>query len=82
MEEGKNLFIKVYDHNDTEINTYKWNSKDKLHELEGIDVTYKVTDSINFKIEVSIKIIAETGDGILNILEDETSWKIGYIDQK
>lgn len=80
MEEGKNLFIKVYDHNDTEINTYKWNSKDKLHELEGIDVTYKVTDSINFKIEVSIKIIAETGDGILNILEDETSWKIGYID--
>ena len=80
MEEGKNLFIKVYDHNDTEINTYKWNSKDKLHELEGIDVTYKVTDSINFKIEVSIKIIAETGDGILNILEDETSWRIGYVD--
>lgn len=81
-EEGKNIHMRIYDNYNAIVAQYVWNSKDVISKTEGILVTYEMIDQINFKIKVTMKIIAETGEGILNILEDETSWKVGYIDKK
>lgn len=79
-EDGKNVFIRRYDHFNTLIGSYVWNNKDKFAQIEGLDVTYQDTDIYNKTIEVAIRIVSETGEGLLNLLEQETSWKIGYID--
>lgn len=77
---GKDIYIRLYDINSTLINQYLWNSNNPLIQTKGISVTYSQTDFINNVIQVSIKNIAETGDGILNILEQETTWKVGFLD--
>lgn len=79
-EDGKNVFIRRYDHLNTLIGSYVWNNKDKFAQIEGLDVTYKDANIFNKTIEISIRIVSETGEGLLNLLEQETSWKIGYID--
>lgn len=80
VQEGKNIFIKLYDNSNQLLNEYIWSAGDKYQQFDGVDVTYTITDVFNKQIEVSMKIISETGNGILNILEDETAWRIGYID--
>ncbi|MCY6958282.1 phage tail protein [Clostridium brassicae] len=79
-EDGKNILIRRYDHFNVLIGEYIWNNKDKFAQIDGIDITYKDKDVFNKKIEISIRIVSETGEGLLNLLEQETSWKVGYID--
>lgn len=80
VEDGKNILIRRYDHFDMLLGEYTWNNKDPFAQIEGLDLTFKTIDVFNNIIEVSIRIVSETGEGILNLLEQETSWKIGYID--
>lgn len=79
-EYGKDIYIKLYDLKGVLVDQYLWNSSNKLIQTKGISVTYSVTDTINSKIQVTIKIIAEIGNGVLNILEEDTSWRVGFLD--
>ncbi|MCD3252465.1 phage tail protein [Clostridium botulinum] len=80
IQKGKNVFIKLYDNFGNLLNEYVWNSGDEYKQFEGLHITHEVSDVFNKKINVEMKIVSETGEGLLNLLEQETSWTIGYID--
>lgn len=80
-KEKENIYIRLYDNFESLIAEYVWNSKDVAPNTQGVLVTWEMKNQIDYTINVAIKIIAETGDGILNLLEEQTSWKIGHIDE-
>lgn len=80
MKEKQKLFIKLYDHEGGLIHKYEWDSTLQLPDYEGIVVTYRFVDTFTKDIEVDIRLVSETGEGILNMLEEETGWRVNYLD--
>ncbi|MBC2580837.1 phage tail protein [Clostridium sp. DJ247] len=78
-EDNKDIGVKIYDSTNTLISFCVWNNN-KLLQVPDVLITYEATDVVNKKIQVTMKIIAETGEGIMNLLEQQTSWKVGFID--
>jgi len=57
---------------------YEWTSSSIP--LSTPDIFVRSTDLTNGSKALEIKINAETGIGILNLLEQETAWRVGFID--
>ncbi|GCD11791.1 phage tail protein [Clostridium tagluense] len=77
--------FQTLDMNSVVLNSFIWNANNKINETQGLTINSSLIDivqgSITKKLLISAKIISEIGEGILNILESETTWKVGYIDR-
>ena len=79
IEKGKVVYVQVKNLKGQIISDFEWDSG-KLPEPETPGVAITTVNIDNDQALVSMRLVAETGIGILNILEKDTSWKIGYID--
>lgn len=79
IENNKIIYIRTENINGKIINEYSYKIG-QMPKPETPGIVVETTEIDNDRVLVVLKIVAETGAGILNILEEQTSWKVGYID--
>lgn len=79
------VYFKTLDKNGVVLNSFTWNANNKVNETQGVTINSTLISitqaSVAKKLLITARIVSEIGEGILNILEKETTWRVGYIDR-